>query len=462
MGTFPHIIHRVNLEIEAPDLQTGNRIQEEAVLLLKNEILPELERYLDSLELGDEFIQVNRLNLEMKNITDGHFESEFAGYVLRVFSEKIEVSIAPQAADEDTKILRYTGEQLAFESFLFFLKTGRLPWWNSKSGELLREGNLVKTRFNSPELRDRLVSLLQEDETALQRLLLQYSGSFVLQIISSFLGDKTDVEREEITEVIQQLLQRFEANYLFASFSYHRLQLDFLRRIIQKIISREEIFSIQIIQHIFEEVKSKVLSEKKEKTGLPVPEKSKNNLAASQQPGNKKQEPSAEGIFVQHAGLVLLHPFLEYYFMDFDLLKEGQFKDNESQTFAIHLLHYLATKQELAAEYELVLEKFLCGWDLDLPIAREVSLSKEMKDEGERLLSATIKHWNALKNTSPDGLREGFLQRDGKLIPGDFQDRLVVESKAQDVLLSFLPWGYSIFKLPWKESALYVEWQQLF
>jgi hypothetical protein len=81
-----------------------------------------------------------------------------------------------------------------------------------------------------------------------------------------------------------------------------------------------------------------------------------------------------------------------------------------------------------------------------------------MKDESETLLKAAIKHWSALKNTSPDGLREGFLQREGKLILNDFQDRLIVESKAQDVLLSYLPWGYSIFKLAWMKGALYIEW----
>jgi hypothetical protein len=176
----------------------------------------------------------------------------------------------------------------------------------------------------------------------------------------------------------------------------------------------------------------------------------------------KSQKETAEeedGIFLNNAGLVLLHPFFESFLNDFDLLSEGQFKDTESQTVAIHLLHYLATKEEFAAEYELGMEKFLCGWDLDLPISKDIEFSQAMKDECETLLRAAIKHWSALKSTSPDGLREGFLQREGKLILNDFQNRLILENKAQDVLLSYLPWGYSVIKLPWIEHALYVEWQ---
>ena len=108
-------------------------------------------------------------------------------------------------------------------------------------------------------------------------------------------------------------------------------------------------------------------------------------------------------------------------------------------------------------EYELTFEKHLCGMDPDEPVERS-SLTQAMKDESEKLLLAAVGHWKALKNTSPDGLREGFLQREGKLVLNGFQNRLIVENKAQDVLLSHLPWGYSIIKLPWMERPLFVDW----
>jgi hypothetical protein len=121
-------------------------------------------------------------------------------------------------------------------------------------------------------------------------------------------------------------------------------------------------------------------------------------------------------------------------------------------------LHYLANGQENPIEYELLFEKYLCGWDLDEPVPRRLKLSNAMKTESEKLLNAAIGHWKALKKTSPQGLREGFLQRAGKLVLNDFQHRLIVEGNTTDVLLSSLPWGYGLIKLPWLEQVLIVDW----
>jgi hypothetical protein len=63
-----------------------------------------------------------------------------------------------------------------------------------------------------------------------------------------------------------------------------------------------------------------------------------------------------------------------------------------------------------------------------------------------------------LRSTSPDGLRQAFLQRDGRLEYRDDGWQLLVEGKAQDVLLSRLPWGFAIVKYPWMNGMLSVSW----
>jgi len=73
-------------------------------------------------------------------------------------------------------------------------------------------------------------------------------------------------------------------------------------------------------------------------------------------------------------------------------------------------------------------------------------------------LIAVINHWEVLKNTSADGLREAFLQRRGKLSRVDGGWLMQVEQRAIDVLLNKLPWGISIIKLPWMNEMLFVEW----
>jgi hypothetical protein len=170
-------------------------------------------------------------------------------------------------------------------------------------------------------------------------------------------------------------------------------------------------------------------------------------------------EEAAVGIFVNQSGLVILHPFLQIYFEDVGLLDGDMFRDETAQQTAIYLLHYLATGQTDAPEYELVLPKLLCGWALNEPVTRGQALPETALAEGENMLQAVINYWQVLKSTSPDGLREGFLQREGKLTQMDEGSwRLQVEQKAIDILLGSLPWGLNVVKLPWMESMLMVEW----
>lgn len=180
-----------------------------------------------------------------------------------------------------------------------------------------------------------------------------------------------------------------------------------------------------------------------------------------EQAGRSPLSPDEEaaGLFVNQSGLVILHPFLQLYFEDVGLVEGEAFRDEMAQQMAIYLLHYLATGQTDAPEYELVLPKLLCGWSLNEPVARRLVLPDTALAEGENLLQAVINYWHVLKSTSPDGLREGFLQREGKLTrlyEGDW--RLQVEQKAIDILLGSLPWGFNVVKLPWMENLLMVEW----
>jgi hypothetical protein len=167
----------------------------------------------------------------------------------------------------------------------------------------------------------------------------------------------------------------------------------------------------------------------------------------------------ANGIYLNCAGLVLLHPFLRTYFDAVGLLTENSFRHEYAQQVAILLLHYLATGQRAVPEYELVLPKLLCGWPLNEPLMSDLELPETALAEGENLLQTVINYWDVLKNTSPDGLREGFLQRQGKLTHPEMGDwKLRVEQQAIDILLSRLPWGISMVKLLWMTEVLIVEW----
>lgn len=165
-----------------------------------------------------------------------------------------------------------------------------------------------------------------------------------------------------------------------------------------------------------------------------------------------------EGIYISHAGLVLLHPFLHTFFKKRELVKNDEFIDTEKAERAICLLHELAESGAEVQEYNLVLAKLLCGWPLQKPVNTGIEFTGEEKEEVQNLLTAAIEQWEILKNSSPAALQGGFLQREGKLFFRGERWFLQVEKKPIDILLAHLPWTLSMVRLPWMKQLLSVEW----
>jgi hypothetical protein len=166
-----------------------------------------------------------------------------------------------------------------------------------------------------------------------------------------------------------------------------------------------------------------------------------------------------QGIYLQNTGVVLLHPFLFSLFKRLQFVKEGKFENAQVQQKAMYLIHYMATGRMTAEEYELPIAKLLCAWPLELPVNKDVGISSDETNETDAMLEAAIERWTVLKNTSVDGLREGFLQRNGKLYTENEKLYLRVEEQSIDVLLDQLPWVLSMVKLPWMKELLRVEWR---
>ncbi len=178
---------------------------------------------------------------------------------------------------------------------------------------------------------------------------------------------------------------------------------------------------------------------------------------------NKKYKPrfienETTEIAIKNAGLILLHPFIKNFFKRLDLLGANGWVKPDKLDIAVQSLHYLATGNENFFEGNIIFEKYLCGVLLKIPIPIESQLTENIKDETKILLKEVIKNWPALKNTSPDGLRQMFINRDGKLIQKENNYKLIIERKAQDVLLDKLNWNISIVKFPWNKELLFVEW----
>jgi hypothetical protein len=166
-----------------------------------------------------------------------------------------------------------------------------------------------------------------------------------------------------------------------------------------------------------------------------------------------------EPIFVTNAGLVLLGPYLPLLFDRLGLLREQQFIDERAAERAVLLTQFAVTGHAAAPETDLMLNKLLCGVPFEAVLPRAIVMQAHEQEMIETLLTAVIAHWSALGRTSVAGLRETFLQREGRLEHGEDRWQLQVKSLTFDVLMDRLPWGYATLKFPWMREVLHVDWR---
>ncbi len=163
-------------------------------------------------------------------------------------------------------------------------------------------------------------------------------------------------------------------------------------------------------------------------------------------------------LYVRNAGLVIFHPYLSRFFETLGLTMDGRFENDSCRARAALVLQRLAGAKPNPPEYLLPLNKILCGLDIYEPFPCDIPLTENEIKECEKLLETVVQHWAALKNTSAEGLRRSFVRREGVLGKEDGNWRLRVERKSFDLLLEKLPWGFSMIKLSWMKSLLFVEW----
>ena len=171
------------------------------------------------------------------------------------------------------------------------------------------------------------------------------------------------------------------------------------------------------------------------------------------------ENPYDAPIYFNNAGLVILAPFIQTLFERAGITEDRNFVSDEKRSRGVLLLHYAATGSSKFETPELCLPKILSGFS----ISREIDYNAKPDEHNLKLvislLESVIQQWRPLGNTSVQGLRESFIQREGRSASEEDKYILKVEKKAIDVLLDQLPWSISLIKLPWMSKPLYVNWR---
>ncbi len=423
MADSRHIIRRQTIEV-ALSARGGNHFQlsEQVSRLAHGVVARAIERALESVDLPDRTIRLDRLDITLECSDIALLEQTINQQLEQKLTQQLTTHIT--AATQQTALNRaeiLAASQTDAEIVLYFLQHGYLPWF-APAGITLAE---LEYRFSEALAQHgsfavQLMDLLAH-KTVLQRLLRQFSAAMPWRILTA--------QRVSPPEPVRKRMQRF---------------------IRQQNVAIQSLFWAKMYAHpdaviaLFQNKKAAVSVHALDK--LPA-------LQTLETPPDKAVNP--EGMYVQQAGLVLLHPFIAGLF---DALHWRDGKQITDPFRAVFALHFAASGQTQAAEWELILPKLLCGIALDEPFPTTAILTEAEQKEIEHLLETVIEHWGALGNTSAQGLREGFLQRDGKLVHEGDRWLLSVEQKAQDILLGQLPWGMSMIKLPWMEDLLVTEW----
>lgn len=165
-----------------------------------------------------------------------------------------------------------------------------------------------------------------------------------------------------------------------------------------------------------------------------------------------------EEVKIYNSGLILFWPFLNRLFGILSLLENGEFVNAESKNRAVYILQFLVYNEIDFPEHQLVLNKLLSGMQTHEHLSQLDKLTDEEIEAANSLLHGLINNWDKMKNTSPEGLQETFIQREGILRFETDKITLIVEQKGFDILLQSIPWNISMVKLAWMEKPIYVEW----
>jgi hypothetical protein len=445
-------------------------------------LTPALERVMERCAPPEGRLYIERLEVDAGALRLDRWERDLTESVARA----VEKALSERTLAGGSAAAIISGEvqhksllRSLHEALIYFLETGSLPWsFHLPAGSSLEQvvfdswqeaeaSGLAPASLNGPMLRALSSPIVR------QRLTRHFSPRF-LEALLALLAP----QGQQVMGALLQTLRRAAAPpALIKQFEQRLWESLFARVAVGAALTAADLAGeawsalaadvtgktalFRVLEEHFPDVTGRAPAADRRielgKTAAPGPPESP-PPPERPRPGDASRHPEAiEGIYIENAGLVILHPFLPQFFGALDIAAEDRLLQPER---GLCLLHFLATGQAVAPEYELVLPKILCNIPVEEPVDTGLELTDLEKEEAAALLEAVIRHWEALRNTSPDGLRGTFLLRPGKISLRDDGDWLLqVEAQAFDILLEHLPWGLSMIKLPWMERMLWVEWR---
>jgi len=498
-----HIIHKQKVTLQLPKGADAHFFQNCVSDLLHNQLHEQLETLLDGLFPSDKIIRIDSLQLDLGSLNPRNFEQEFKDEFIKALTKSLAAKQDILNTTNDEEVL--SGTQSLVHTFIYFLQKGYLPWYHiaDKKTELEQE---LLVNFSAKEydyVLDWLRDNYQHDPVIVKRLVRQFSDALLGKLFSAVRPSVNNEEdfvlvckdyeyllkvylkmrpgRDEIQEHVfyallnNALLNNKDSAWAFRALrslkDYFNIKTALIAAINEREIAtgiktkivREAVKDFKVFLKKNEPVKQDSPKAKRKADHVETPDdqlydNGKELTVGWSRDKKEKWQAEEDTLYVNNSGVVILHHFLKPFFEGLKLLADGKFINDTAHQRAVLLLYYLATGDVKVPEFDLPLQKILCGYPLENTLPVSIKLSRKEKAESEKLLKTVIDYWPPLKGTSVEGLRSTFFQRDGKLLTTENGWLLTVEQKTVDILLGKLPWGFSTIRLPWMEQILNVDW----
>lgn len=494
-----HIIQKQVFEVEMENptdaFQFRNRLGE----VFHDIILPRLTDLFDELGPDHKTYRLDQLTIDAGIINKQNWEQNLADKIITEARQAIQLKdpvwsepvtnrtvvnkeqlsppyhpIAPvtpsEEVEQDEKENQWRRKEF-YEVFEHYLSTGFVTWYAGDQRKV-QEGFTDWIMPNATLLNRLAKYLLTADETALLRLVYLLPVNSLNQLIEWLVQEKNSAILKDFL-LLKTFLDKLLQPVVASEFHLKRgLYLVFFKWIsvadtadssgfiVRKTLQYVNSFLPEIIPQLTTLVASEISPFFKEFQKILNKHQNEVELIDAV-PLHKKDTIETGEIFINNAGLVMLHPFLAQLFEELRLTTKKVFVDEPACMKAVLLTRFMATGEVVAEDHELVLEKILCGLSPDAPILCDLELLEDERKEARDLLAQIIVLWkqNAVQvNGTIEGLQQSFLQRQGKLTQKNNDWSLQVQQLAYDMVLSSLPWSISMIKTPWMKGMLRVEW----
>lgn len=459
-----HIVHKQKVDLKIARSEDSFSLQSRVSYLLQHELPKKMEMIFDKVVPDDEIIRIDKLQLDLHTINSENFEKEFEERFIEELQN--ELSKIRDNVSRNNNVVAVNKEDSLLHSLIHFLEHGYLTWYNSVTQIKLWEEEILHEL--SPKEWEYFLNWLKRNYVSqvIERLVLQFSEDFLQQLVL-----KTNLYPRDFKNVYEDLLlilqtfseqKKADRIFLWKEMLYVFLkeadeaEYKIIRSICRKEVPENSLTALKE-KEITEKIKTPAVRKAFEKF-IETPDKRERLFFEEDVRPKQKKQQIEEALYVKNCGIVILHPFLEMYFTELEVMRNKKFLSDEASKRSVLLLHYLAAGETEVAEFDLVLQKILCGLSLEETLPSAIELSEKEIAESENLLRSVMNYWPPLKNTSIAGLQQTFLQRDGKLSQTERGWLLRIEQKTVDILLGKLPWGFSTIQLPWMNDILSVEW----